>query len=348
MTTDGAPEIVYLIQGEDSSLVAQELTELIGRLANSESVGAMGLEEYGQEGANDSIALSAVIDACRTPPFLSDRRLVVLRDAETLNAEQLKELVAYLEDPMDTTTLVLSYLTGRSGRAPQALAKIASAKGRVIAAEPKGRERTEWFASHVRASAVKLDQKATSALQAHLGEDLARLEPILDTLASTYGPGTTVSSEQLAPYLGEQGSVAPWDLTDAIDAGDAGKALSALHRLMEAGERHPLALVATLHRHYGAMLALDGSGASTDEQAGAVTGLGPYPARKALAQARRLGHERIARAISLLANADLDLRGQSAVPGELVLEILVARLTQDARAATSLRQRARSATRERE
>ena len=52
-----------------------------------------------------------------------------------------------------------------------------------------------------------------------------------------------------------------------------------------------------------------------------------YPAKKALVQARRLGHERVARAVALLADADLALKGAIEWPGELVLEVLVARLS---------------------
>jgi DNA polymerase-3 subunit delta len=40
-----------------------------------------------------------------------------------------------------------------------------------------------------------------------------------------------------------------------------------------------------------------------------------------------LGTAQIARAINLLAQADLDLRGVTALPGELVLQVLVARLS---------------------
>ena len=51
-----------------------------------------------------------------------------------------------------------------------------------------------------------------------------------------------------------------------------------------------------------------------------------FPAKKALLQARRLGSAGISRAILLLADADLALKGTIDWPGELVLEVLVARL----------------------
>jgi DNA polymerase-3 subunit delta len=76
------------------------------------------------------------------------------------------------------------------------------------------------------------------------------------------------------------------------------------------------------------MLRLDGSGVTTAEQAAEVLGLrSAYPAKKALAQANRLGSGRIARAVQLLSEADLDLRGTTGLAGEAVVEVLVARLS---------------------
>jgi DNA polymerase-3 subunit delta len=54
-------------------------------------------------------------------------------------------------------------------------------------------------------------------------------------------------------------------------------------------------------------------------------------------QGRRLGGERIASAIALLAEADLDVKGQTALPPDLVLEVLVARLSRLPRARPAAR-----------
>ncbi len=60
-----------------------------------------------------------------------------------------------------------------------------------------------------------------------------------------------------------------------------------------------------------------------------------FVAKKALDQSRRLGHQRLTAAVLLLADADLDLKGASALPPELVAEILVARLSRLVRAKAS-------------
>ena len=84
------------------------------------------------------------------------------------------------------------------------------------------------------------------------------------------------------------------------------------------------------------MLRLDGSDVGSGEEAAALLGVrSPFVAKKALAQGRRLGSERVAQAVTLLAAADLDVKGQSALPTDLILEVLVARLSRLARTRVS-------------
>ncbi|HEX3948012.1 MAG TPA: hypothetical protein VHW47_09915, partial [Acidimicrobiales bacterium] len=179
---------------------------------------------------------------------------------------------------------------------------------------------------------VRLTGGAVKRLGDHLGEDLGRLAGVLQTLAVVYGEGATVNEDQLVPFLGEAGSVPPWDLTDAIDAGSTGLALATLHRMLGAGGRAAPEIIAILHRHFSGMLRLDGADVGSGEDAAALLGVrSAFVAKKALAQSRRLGSERVAQAIVLLAAADLDVKGQSALPTDLVLEVLVARLSRLAR-----------------
>ncbi len=315
---------VYLVKGDDPSLVAQQAHVLVERLVAGGDPSLM-VEEFGGP-STEAVEVGAVMDACTTPPFLVTRRVVVLRDAGQLTSADAKRLSAYLSDPLSTTVLVL---VGGGGTVPAALSKQVGSVGEVVdTAVGRGKARTQWLAEHLKGAPVRLDGQATARLSEHLGSDMGRLSGLLGTLASAYGSGATVTLAELEPFLGDAGSVAPWDLTDALDAGDTGQALAVLHRMLGASGAHPLVVMASLHRHYRQMLRLDGSGATTAEQAATALGLqSTFPARKALAQGRRLGTAGVARAIRLLADADLDVRGSTALSGELVLEVLVARLS---------------------
>lgn len=321
------PLSAYLVRGDDASLVAQEAHALVTRLVGDADPGLV-VEEHGAPGA-DGIDVGAVIDACTTPPFLVERRVVVVRDAGRLTAGDATRLVAYLGDPLPSTSLVL---VGGGGTVPQGLVKaVGAAGGLVDASAGTGKARSQWLTEHVRRGPVRLDGPATALLADHLGEDLGRLAGLLDALAAAYGPGASISTGELAPFLGEAGAVAPWDLTDAVAAGDTARALGVLRRLVDGGF-HPLAVLTVLHRRYEQLLRLDGADATTPDAAASILGLrSSFPARKALEHGRRIGSDGLARSMALLAAADLDLRGSTGLPGPLVLEVLVARLSRLAR-----------------
>ncbi len=329
---DAAP--VWLVKGDDPGLVAQAAHRLVGQLVGEADL-SLSVEEFGGPAA-DQLDVGTVVDACTTPAFLVERRVVVVRDAGRITADDAARLTAYLDDPLPTTSLVL---VAGGGTIPAALTRVAGRVGKVVdASAGSGKARSQWLADQVRRGPVRLDGPALARLAEHLGEDVGRLAGLLDALAAAYGTGATVTEEDLVPFLGTAGSIAPWDLTDAVDAGDMGAALGALHRMVEGGGSHPLVVLAILHRHVRQLLRLDGSGATTPEAAAELLGLrSPFPARKALAQSRRLGSARIARSVKLVADADLALRGASALHEVVVLEVLVARLSRLARQGSTTR-----------
>jgi len=312
----------YVVAGDDPSLVGEATRDLLRDLVGDDDP-ALVVEEHGNEEDPD---IGSVLDACATPPFLTSHRVVVVRDAGRLRADQAGALISYLEDPQPTASLVL---VAGGGTIPTKLHNAVRQRGQVVdASAPTGRGRSSWLASRVRESAVRLDAPATALLGEHLGEDLGRLSGLLDALAAAYGDGASLGSEEVAPFLGEAGGVAPWELTDAIDRGDTEGALEVLHRMSGAGQRHPLVVMGTLHRHYAAMLRLDGAPVHTEADAAALLGTRTtFVAGKALREARRLGRDGVGRAITLLAAADQDLRGASACPADVVMEVLVARLS---------------------
>lgn len=314
---------VHVVSGDDPSLAGAALSELVHRLVGDGDRSLM-VDEFD----GDDYEVRAVVDAAQTPPFLTERRVVVARGVGRFNADDVAPLVALLGDLLPTTELVLA--TG-GGRLPKSLSdalKRAGAETIDSAPPSKARDRANWFEDQVAAAGLRLDAHAVNRLSTWLGEDAGRLAGILDTLVSAYGTGHLLRLADVEPFLGEAGGVPPWELTDAIDKGNTAVALRALERMMGGGERHPLQVMAILHGNYTKLLALDGSGARDEASAAAAMGIKPgFPARKALDQYRRLGGAKVIRAINLLAQADLDLRGAKDWPEPLVMEVLVARLS---------------------
>ena len=321
MSAEPADRLAWLVEGDDPTLVANEVRRLAAELAGDD--GGLSIEDFW----GDDVDLDAVTGACVTPPFLVDRRVVILRRAGRFTTDELAPVLGYLEHPMPTTALIVAAGGGKTS--PKLVAAIKKV-GHVTATGP-GRDSRPWVEAQLRRAPLRFDAAARGQVVEHLGEDLGRLPSLLDVLVAAYGDGASIGPQELAPFLGDAGAVAPWDMTDAIDRGDAEAALGALRRLLGAGDRHPMVVLAILHRHVVPMLALDGSGVTTEAGAAARLGIdkgrSTYPAKKALATLRRWGSDGVARAVHLIAEADVDLRGGSAWPGDMVLEILVARMS---------------------
>jgi DNA polymerase-3 subunit delta len=329
---------VVLISGDEEVLVAEAVRAAVEAALEGEDR-TLALEEldesdYRLEDDGD-FSPSRLLDAALTPAFLTTRRVVVGRHLGRFGTkDEVAPLVGLLEGGLTDTRLVLVWERGvdpkqqKLNRVPKSLEEaVVAAGGRVQSCSVgRGREADTWLSSRLEAAEVLLDGRARALITERVGEDRTRVVALLDSLTVVFGAGTEIGAADVEPYLGNAGQVPPWDLTDAIDAGDVPKAIDRLHRMMDAGDRHPLGILAALHGHYARLLRLDGAGIADERDAAEVLGIKGFPAKKALTTSRRMGSERIGKAIRLLSEADLDLKGRTAWPPELVAEVLVARL----------------------
>ena len=251
-------EQVILIAGDDPTLIAETLSIHI-ETAIGDQDRSLILEEIDESNyrseQNSGFSIAPLIDAAQTPPFLTENRVVVGRHIGRFGSkDQVEPLVEYLNAPSPTTKLILVWEKGidptqqRLSAIPKSLAEaVEKIGGKIISSTVgKGREANQWLEERLKSADIEIDRKAATAIIERLGQDRTRVVSLLTTLEAVYGSGTRVNLEQVNPYLGEAGDVAPWDLTDAIDKGNTAKALENLHRLQGAGGRHPLAILSLL------------------------------------------------------------------------------------------------------
>jgi len=312
----------YLLTGDDESILRTAVHDLVDELVG-DGDRSMMVDEFD----GDDYELRLVVDAAQTPPFLTDKRVVVARGIGRFLTSDVGPLLAYLDNPLDSSDLVLA---GGGGRVAKKLSDAVKSSGTVTNTSPPSRakERRSWVADHTSAAGLRIKPDAAAQLGEWLGEDAGRLDGILATLKGTFGADHQLVFADIEPFLGEAGGVPPWDFTDAISAGNTTKALTLLGRMMHAGGRHPLQVMSILHTHYSNLAKLDGADARSEKEVMAATGIkSPYPAKKARENYERLGGASVKRAIELVAQADLDLRGAKDLSAELVMEVLVARLS---------------------
>ena len=321
---------VVLLKGSDPVLLndaaVEVLSDLLGDRDRNEVVDHFGGDEF--ELAEPIIAASAM--------SMFGDRIIVIRQAGRFGVDAQVPLMRYLDDPNPTSTVLVVWdkplaAGATSAPVPKKLVEAVKAAGGTVTdcdVAPNAKLRQGWLDEHLADASVKFLPATKTMIGERLGEDVSRLPGLIRLLESSFAAGSKLAPDDVEPFLTTAGSVAPWDLTDAIDKGDVATAVTTLRRMTGGGERHPLQVIASLNTHFARMLRLDGAGVRDEKAAAALLGMkgSTYPAKKAMEQGRRLGSERVADAIRLLATADVDLRGATAIPGETVLEVLVARL----------------------
>jgi DNA polymerase-3 subunit delta len=334
---------ITVVRGDDETLLREALNATVQSLLGEEDRGLAVTELYEDDyGDDDHRSVGPIVDAASTPPLLTECRVIVAHHMGRFSkAADVALLVEYLADPTPSASIVLVWERGVSPRqerlsaVPKSLLKaIDDADGTIVdSSTGSGRKAGAWLDGRLAAAEVSFSPAAGREIANTFGEQRSRVVGLIEVLEVAFERGETLDVDDVAPFLGDAGDVPPWDLTDAIASADVPAAIDALGRMIGPGGRHPLQILASLHNHYGRLLRLDGAGAHNEKEAAAFLGIkgSTFPAKKALSQARSMGHERVVRAIELLARADRDLRGATAWPNELILEVLIARLAQLAR-----------------
>ena len=275
--------------------------------------------------------ISSVLEALNTPPFLVARRVVVVRDAQALAADEVAPLLSWMQHPASDVSLLLAVVGAKSN-------KLVKAAGEVIEVNvgTRVKERVAFVNEKMTEYRVNVDDFTAAHISERVGDDVARVDSIARLLASVYG-SAPLNLAHVEPYLGDAGAVPEWDLTDALESGDATTAITVARRMLDSRGRVGVQIIFMLQRYYLRMARLDGAPVTSADQAAQLLGMNPFGAKKLLSTAGRMGTERISDAVRLIAQADLDLKGGVSYGGKdldtdqdvtdlTVIEVLVARL----------------------
>jgi DNA polymerase-3 subunit delta len=238
----------------------------------------------------------------------------------------------YVQRPSRTAVLVLVLDSFPSNTR---LYKAVAAAGWLIdCAVPTGPRLTKWIADWAaQTHKLKLAGAAAELLVEIVGSELGLIDQELAKLALVAGVDRKVSAEMVTQMSGGWRAKTTWVMLDAALDGNAAEALAQLDRLLSSGET-PIGLLAqisaSLRRLAAAtrMVLQSEAGGQRISLRSALeqAGVRAFVLQKSEGELRRLGRPRAHRLYRWLIEADLDLKGASALPPRLVLERLVLRL----------------------
>ena len=244
----GQPPPLALLHGGDDQLLDDALDVVLAGLFTDASELALGREALD----GGEVSVETVVRSAMTLPFMTARRLIVVRRAQALSNKGAEALTAYARDPNPTTCLLLlaaeSLAASRERRSDHWLLGAVPAAAVVALPLRKGRALEDWLKQRAAAEGLVVTDDAARQLLQWVGEDGARLLGEARKAALLAGPeNRKVGANEVTQIVGEHRVSEVFDLSRAVERRDARTALTTLDRLLAAGEE-PILLLALLTR----------------------------------------------------------------------------------------------------
>jgi DNA polymerase-3 subunit delta len=259
-------------------------------------------------------------------------RLAIVENADEFISRYRPQLEDYTAKPSRTGVLVLDIDTLPSNTR---LYKSIAAEGLLIdcgAPSPAklGKWLGDWAKHH---HGIQLAPAAADMLVERIGPELGLLDQELAKLALMTDEAKTVTMELVDKAVGGWRTKTTWEMLDAALDGNVGEAMLQLDRLLASGEQ-PVGLLGQISaslRRFAAATRLIVQGEAARRRVSLGEALGQAGVRsfvlpKVEKQLRHLGRQRGSQMYHWLLQADLDLKGDSAMPPRVILERLIIRL----------------------
>lgn len=222
---------VYLLTGEDvyrKNLVINRLVQAIGpdefNLYRSEA---------------DKADLAEALALANTAPVFSNARMVIITGVEKLRKDPKEALIRYLDNPLPTTTLVLTHNDSKKLKTDKALVEVAGDTGRVADfAELKKEELNMWARNKMQEKGLKPDFDSVDMLCEAVGGELAAMENEIEKiyLYTLDRADKTITQQDILACIGFSKEENPFELSNAITSCDRTRAIQLVDKLVDDGE----------------------------------------------------------------------------------------------------------------
>lgn len=257
-----------------------------------------------------------IIQEARTVPFLADRRVVLVRNADRFGAESASDtFLAYLDAPCEMTTVLL--VAGQIDRRTRFFKACEKAGAIVECPMLTEREAEAWASAEAQFRGKALPSMAAQELIRRSGAHLSDVNNALNIVIAYVGDRDKIAEADVIAACADVAEEAIWTLTDAIAESRTADALESLRNLMDLGKQED-EIIGTINWLLKSAYAVAASttGPST---------LSPFVARKVKPLSDKLGLRKIRDAFILCTDTHFMIRS-TGVNGPLALELLVVKL----------------------
>lgn len=196
-----------------------------------------------------------IINACRRYPMFAERQVVLLKEAQQM--KDVEKLEAYVENPLPSTILIVSY-KGKTLDGRQKFSKLIKKKGEVFLSKKMYENQLPgWINNYLQENGFSIKPKALSLLIDHIGNDLSRIVNEIEKLSLNLGASKNITEDDIEKFIGISKEYNIFELQNALSRKDQAKAI----RIIQYFEANPKAvpiqlIVPSLYSYFSKILAV--------------------------------------------------------------------------------------------
>ena len=209
---------IYLLHGDEPYFIDTLVAWMEHHLLSEDAQAFNQTIVYGKD-----VDYKAIIDEARQYPLMSDKRVIIVKEAQEMKT--LKDLSDYAKRPVPHTILVLVH-KHKTFDKRLALAKALADQVVFESKKMYDNQLPAWILGYAKSIQLGIDDKMAQILADYLGNDLAKIANELDKLALSQGRGVKISLEVIQDQIGISKEFNVFELQKAL--GEKNKAKSFL------------------------------------------------------------------------------------------------------------------------
>jgi DNA polymerase-3 subunit delta len=209
---------IYWLEGEEDYYIDLVMDHAEHHILNEAEAGFNLTVFYGKDAD-----WAAVINACTRYPMFAEKQVVLLKEAQQM--KDIEKLESYAENPLSSTIFVVGH-KGKTLDKRGKLYKQLKKSAEIFTSEKiKDYKLQEWIGEYVRSQGYKINAKAISLLEEHIGNDLNRIINEIEKLALNLKGRKDITEDDIENYIGISKEYNVFELQAAIAKKDLARAI---------------------------------------------------------------------------------------------------------------------------
>lgn len=273
----------------------------------------------------DDTNIASIIDTARRFPMMSSHQVLIVKEAQSL--KKLDDLIVYLEKPLISTILVLSYKYKTIDKRTK-LFKMLESHG-VFFESLRIRDYLipPWIERYLMLKGIKTDPSASAMLTEYLGTDLHKIVNELDKLIITLPQGKPyITTSLIEKNIGISKDYNNFELQKAVGEKNILKANMIVNYFSENPKENPITVsIASLFGFFSKLLTFHYLTDKSKNNVAAVLKVNPFFVKDYESSAIKYNISKTVQIIGLLRTYDLRSKGvgdAGTEHGELLKELV--------------------------